>query len=134
MPNKYFDMLNGNIDSFGVITQNANDSWDGGDTTQREGMFLCAMKYHYDAGRIGYQDWSDMANRYRNVIARLDYDAAWSLRRHPDLTKWYGDPDRMSRDQLTSNLCALGYCDKKELRWLLFRHAMRAMLFTTNTR
>lgn len=134
MSNKYFDLLKPNIDAFGVITQNAHNNWDGGDTTQREGMFICAMWMHYQAGRISAQDWVNAQGRYLNVMNRLQYHAGWSLRRHPDITKWYGDTNRMSRDQLTSNLAGLGYAYPDLLKSLLKKHALRAMLFTTNTR
>lgn len=131
---KYFDMLNGNIDSFGVITQNANDLWDGGDTTQREGMFMCAMQYHLEAGRISQADFDAMATRYLGIISNLTYASIWSLRRHPDTSKWYNDPNRMSRDQLISNICALGFTSKWTLFKLFLGNICRAMLFTTNTR
>jgi len=132
--NRYFEMLNGNIDSFGVITQNAQNSWDGGDTTQREGMFLCAMWYHFQAGRITSQDWAQSTSRYLGIVNQLNYKDGWALRRHPDPTKWYHDPNRMSRDQLTSNICALGYCNRPTLLRLMLNNLLRVGLFTTNTR
>jgi hypothetical protein len=133
MPNKYFDMLSGNIDSFGVITQNAADNWDGGDTTQREGMFLCAMWYHLQDKRATDVQWVEMWVRYGQIIDKLN-DDNWSLRRHPDPSKWYNDTNRMSRDQLVPNLCALGYCRPYMLKSMIWKHMLRGLLFTTNTR
>jgi hypothetical protein len=134
MANKYFPMIQPNIDSFGVITQNAKQNWDGGDTTQREGMFLCAMWYHYQAGRIAESDWQAMSSRYMGIIDGLVYGEIWSLRRHPNPAMWYHDPNRMSRDQLTSNICALGFTSKWTLSKLLLGNLLRGMLFATNTR
>lgn len=131
---KYFDLIKPNIDSFGVITQSASNNWDGGDTAQREGMFLCGIFYLQKGGHCSWQDWDDARTRYNNVIGRLNYSKGWSLRRHPDTTKWYGDVDRMSRDQLTSNIVALGFANKVFLRQMLVQHIKRALLFTTNTR
>jgi hypothetical protein len=133
MPNKYFDMLQGNIDSFGVITQNAKDSWDGGDTTQREGMFAVAILIHFLAGRISLQDYAAMIDRYRFIINNLN-DDGWSLRRHPDPTKWYHDTNRMSRDQWVPNIIALGALNRRLLRKMTLQHLRRGGLFTTNTR
>jgi hypothetical protein len=134
LSNKYFNMLNGNIDSFGVITQNAQDNWDGGDTTQREGMFLCAMWYHLQANRVTQNDFEWSAVRYLRIIDRLNYGNGRSLRRHPDPSKWYHDPNRMSRDQLTSNICALGYVDQNLLKQIMLKNLLRMGLFATNTR
>lgn len=131
---KYFDLLKPNIDAFGVITQSATNSWDGGDTIQREGMYLFAMQCHQIAGRASWQDWQDAKARYNNIIGRLDCHQGWSLRRHPDITKWYSECNRMSRDQLTSNLVALGYANQPYLKKLMWKHMLRGMLFTTNTR
>ena len=131
---KYFDLLKPNIDKFGVITQSAADSWDGGDTIQREGMYLCAMWYHLQAGRVSQQDWLDAVNRYDYIIKQLNVSNGWSLRRHPDSSMWYYEPNCMSRDQLTSNLAALGYGNQDVLLQLLLKHMIRAMFFTTNTR
>jgi hypothetical protein len=131
---KYFDLLKPNIDSFGVITQNANDSWDGGDTVQREGMFMCAMWYHYQAGRITIEDYAEMLSRYLAIIQKLNYDNGHSLRRHPDQSKWYYGTEVMSRDQLTPNLIALGYGAPYILKQFLLKHMLRGMLFTTNSR
>jgi hypothetical protein len=134
MSNPYFAMIQPNIDSFGVITQNAKQNWDGGDTTQRCAMFMCAMQYHLEAGRITQTQFNEMATRYMGIINNLLYRKIWSLRRHPDPTKWYHDPNRMSRDQLTSNICALGFASKWTLFKLLLGNILRGMLFTTNTR
>lgn len=130
---KYFDLLKPNIDSFGVITQNANDSWDGGDTIQREGMFLFAMAIHLKAGRITPQDYIAMVDRYRSIISKLN-DNGWSLRRHPDPTKWYHDTNRMSRDQWVPNIVSLGIVNRGLLWKMAFEHLLRFGLFTTNTR
>lgn len=131
---KYFNLLKPNIDSFGVIAQNANDSWDGGDTIQREGMFMCAMHMHWKAGRITIEEYTDMLSRYLAIIQKLNYDNGHSLRRHPDQSKWYYGTEVMSRDQLVPNLAALGYASPQILKQLLEKHALRGMLFTTNCR
>ena len=134
MPNKYFDLMQPNIDSFGVIAQGPGDNRDGGDTTQREGMFMCAMQYHLKAGRIAQADFDQMAARYKGIIDNLTYGFGWSLRRHPDKNKWYYESNCMSRDQMTPNLVALGFCHKMLLFKMLICNAARGMLFTTNTR
>jgi hypothetical protein len=132
--NQYLWIIQPNIDSFGVITQNGKQNWDGGDTTQREGMFMCAMQYHLEAGRITQADFDVMATRYMGIINKLIYGGIWSLRRHPNPIMWYNDPNRMSRDQLTSNICALCYASKWTLFKLLLGNVLRGMLFAANTR
>lgn len=126
-------MIAANIDVYDVITQNAKEDWDGGDTIQREGMLQCAMWYHRQAGRLSQIEWEWMHVRYLSVIDKLNYSNGWSLRRHPNTAKWYGDADRMSRDQLTSNICALGFSDQATLKQLIVKHLLRLGLFTTNT-
>lgn len=133
MSNKYFDLLKPNIDAFGVITQNANNSWDGGDTAQREGMFALAVAIHYFHGRLTAAEYKEMIDRYRSVIDRLN-DNAWSLKRHPDPSKWYSENDCMSRDQLTSNLVSIGIFQRDLLFKMLLKSMARAGIFTTNTR
>jgi hypothetical protein len=131
---KYFDILKPNIDSFGVITQNANDSWDGGDTSQREGMYMLAMDIHFLAGRITTREFADTVNRYDGIVDQLNFDNGWSLRRHPDPSKWYHDPNRMSRDQLVPNIVCIGAHNRSLLVKMILKNYLRLGLFSTNTR
>jgi hypothetical protein len=132
--NSYWSMLQPNIDSFKLITQNVADGWDGGDTMQREGMYLCAMYYQWQLGNILAADWQTAVTRYFWVMSQLQCEDGWSFKRHPDSTKWYSADNVMSRDQLTSNICAMGYANCPWLERALLGHSERMMIFTTDTR
>lgn len=64
--------------------------------------------------------------------------APWSIvegvpLRHPDTTKWYGQPDRFSRDQLIPILCSL-FNVKPRLNMFYLAHKKRWFLAAWNTR
>jgi hypothetical protein len=67
-------------------TIQANGTYDGGDT----------------AAIIGTIDTLAPSGKY---AAPWDYTNGVPLR-HPDVTKWYGQPDRFSRDQLIPMICS----------------------------
>jgi hypothetical protein len=74
-----------------------------------------------------------MANRYCSIVNNLN-DNGWSLRRHPDATKWYHDTNRMSRDQWVPNIVSLGIVERSLLWKMALKHMLRLGLLTTNTR
>jgi len=130
--NKYLQLLQPNIDSFGFITQNASQNWDGGDSSQREGSFALLIEELYNQGKVDSQDMLDIFQRYEKNIDQIKCGLG-GLRRHPDQSKWYGQRDVMSRDQWIPNVIACGNGLDAELRYLLLGHMLRALLFTTNT-
>src|SRR5579859_8185611 len=98
MAQKYLDILGPAIDSNGLITQTAQDNWDGGDTLQREGMFALAVRCLYDQDKILLADYLLLRQRYWNNLNNLKC-CMGNYRRHTDPTMWYSDCNRMSRDQ-----------------------------------
>ena len=132
---KYFDLVKPAIDSFGLIAQLPSNSRDGGDTTQREGMFAIAIAYLSKLGKIDKSEYEELKKRYSANLDRLEC-CMGNLRRHTDPNMWYSDCDRMSRDQWTPNVIAMGMLDLKKHLWRMFLGHLfkRALLFTTNVR
>jgi hypothetical protein len=128
---RFYSLIQNFIDSFGVITQKDGD---GGDSLQREGMFAFSEYMHYHLGKIDQNQLQSSTDRYTKILKTLE--VSWgNFRRHPDTSKWYGQSDRMSRDQLTSNIVAMGVVNQKMLLKTLIGHLLkRCLLFTTNTR
>lgn len=57
--------------------------------------------------------------------------------RHPDTSKWWGQPDRYSRDQLIPMLCWAALQNKKDvdlIRKVRYSHFKRAFLLAWNTK
>jgi len=52
---------------------------------------------------VSLQEQEELPTKLLNHIT---VHAGGIPRRHPDITKWYGQPDRFSRDQLTPVICA----------------------------
>lgn len=72
-------------------TRQAEGSWDGGDTAAIIGTVQA------------------LAPNISGVLFPFDFpwnEAANAPLRHPDTYKWYGQPDRFSRDQLIPAMCA----------------------------
>ena len=131
---KYLDLVQPAIDSFGLIAQLPSNGRDGGDTAQREGMFAIAVAYLYKLKKTDPLEYAELKHRYEYNLERLDCGPG-NILRHIDPTMWYSDSDRMSRDQWTPNVIAMGMLDlKPELKRMFFGHLKRALLFTTNTR
>ena len=93
----------------------------------------------------GSLDMGDSAAIYFNAKALSDPNLGnqWNLYfdqvplRHPDKTKWWGQPDRFSRDQLTPLLCWAALQDKGNdpLVIATFRaHLKHTLLFAWNTK
>ncbi len=55
-------------------------------------------------------------------------------RRHPDTTKWYGRPNRQSRDQLIPRICWAAKWHKQDYFFLCGLLAPRLFLFAFNTK
>lgn len=131
---KYLYMLGPAIDSFGLITQTAQDYFDGGDTLQREGMFAIAIRCLYDQDKITIADYLLYRKRYWNHLNRL-YITCGNYKRHVDPAMWYSGNSVMSRDQWTPNVIAMGMLDLDDHnRKSFWGHGKRLWLFTTNTR
>lgn len=99
------ELLKPNIDSFGLVAQ-ANG--DGGDSFQREGMVIIAAQLLANKAVISQDELNKMLLRYEMILVALEVDEYYSFRRHKDTTKWYGQTDRMSRDQLIPNIVGMG--------------------------
>jgi hypothetical protein len=57
--------------------------------------------------------------------------------RHPDTSKWWGQPDRYSRDQLIPMLCWAALQNKKDsslIKKVFWSHLKRGLLLAWNTR
>jgi hypothetical protein len=144
---KYFNLLRPSLDSFGLITQiNSND---GGDTSQREGMFAFGAYLLHKYNLMGDAEFLFIKTRYRLVLNKLEVpDAPGNYVRHPDASKWYSDSQnlskwykpwtwnsRYSRDQLIPNLLAMHALNLKDkFRHQFLAHLKRGLLFTNNTR
>lgn len=91
----------------------------------------------------GTLDMGDSAAIYFNIIALSDENADKSSSyfsrhplRHPDYTKWWGQPDRCSRDQMIPMLCHAIIKDHKDffINDLWLAHAKKAFSLAWNTK
>lgn len=124
--------LNAYVDGFGLVcTKPAQNVWDGGDTCADE------MTMRYVRESLSPK----MVNVQGNMHAlRCLYDAENNVFvRHPDASKWYSEPNRLSRDQLKpllNFLCIpkLNKAYRPYKKHLMVSHAKRGFLFAWNTR
>ena len=102
---------------------------DGGDTSFWMGHYYTALYLNHANMRASNR------TEFDHVLKKLDVPGEpGNYRRHPDKAKWYSDPDRMSRDQMTALLIAMGFYKlNTRLKDALHRWLKRGM-FMTNTR
>jgi hypothetical protein len=134
---KYFSLLESCLDpKYQLICQPASDNYDCGDTAQREGMFAFAAYLLHKLGKMDNNEYEFCKERYAKVISLLnDPNHLGLIRRYPDTTYWGGFSDRLSRDQSTPNVIAMGLLNGSDLKRFFFAHLKyRALLFLTNTR
>lgn len=119
------------IDSFGLIAQG---DLDGGDSAQREGMLLTAAAALYYMKQLPLDDLIEIRWRFLGTVQWKLIRDDGRLRRHSDITKWYSQWDRGSRDQYHI-IIGMGLVGIKEVLWLMFKdHCTRLLLWTTNTK
>lgn len=123
------ELLKPFIDYHGLIAQSNGDE---GDSLEREGLLVVAeaLKRNNNLPNV----MPEVSSRYIDNLSRLRCEMLGNYKRglHGG---WVSQPDRMSRDQLTSNIVAMGLIDDHtELKRCLIGHLMRLMLFTTNIR
>lgn len=112
---------------------------DGGDSFQRAGFVMIGYYLLHKQGLIDENIYINKVVGYDKRISKLEnkkYPGVFA-RNNTDDTKWYAHYDRMSRDQITSNIVALGLIfdsDSYYLKRIILSNLTRAMLFTTNIR
>lgn len=133
---KYFPLIQPAIDANGVITEGPLDNFDGGDTAQREGMFAFASYILNKLGKMDNDEFGFCSSRYAKVICLLnDPNHDGLIRRYPTLPFWGAYSNRLSRDQATSNIPAMGFLYRNLLTSFFWSHLKyRGLLFLTNTR
>lgn len=114
-------------DMFGLITQN---DFDGGDTSNREGIFYTLLALHKtrtfdDKGRL-------KSKGFERDLARLTTPEGTFVR-HPDQTKWYSNPKCFSRDQHAALLLASASLKRKDLLWKVAKPIFKRFGFHQNT-
>lgn len=81
-------------------------------------------------GTVNYFDYQEIV-----LSPPFDIDHGFIPIRHPDRSKWYGQPDRYSRDQLIPSLCtAIKYPGWQSSYMLYAAHKRRLFLTTWNTK
>src|SRR5271165_3702635 len=116
--------LNLQLDRWRMLTENQ----DGGDSANRTAVYLTVRAW--EQGTSGYKDWY---SQFTNCIMHPWIPGL--LRRHPDTSMWYGDWQRMSRDQTFPVLIsAKEYNDYKFVFKYIIGHFLRFFLFTSNIR
>lgn len=124
------------MDEKGFIVQLPEDPNPGGDTLHREGFMAVIAREAYDQNKMTLAEYLLWRERYyKNISILKDRQCKGNYARHWNITKWYGQFDRMSRDQETPNLAAFGGMDLEDLKKDMIEGSFkRAFLFTTNTR
>ncbi len=125
------------IDSFGHMGKiwHKDGRESGGDSAQRWGMYHSGMKFLEKYQIEVSSKYTDGPESYEVGLCGL-FDEKKGWRRHPDEKAWYGDFDRMSRDQMIPNIVALGLHKCWSVLWITFWHHLiyRGLLLMTNTR
>lgn len=140
---KYFPLLEPWLDpKYKLITQPPPE-YDGGDTAQREGMFMFGAFMLFNMGLMDANEMFFIQDRYAKVCDTLnDPNHPGFLRRFPDPSYWGSYSDRFSRDQAIPNVIAMSYLATKAQRdpskhlWKFFLRHLKysALLFMDNTR
>jgi hypothetical protein len=125
------------VDSYGMLGKiwHSKGQLSGGDSAQRMGMWASGLKF-LKKYKINVRDvYTDGPQNYEDALCGL-FDKKKGWRRHPDEKAWYGDFDRMSRDQIIPNIVALGLFKCWSVLWITFWHHLiyRGLLLMTNTR
>lgn len=97
-------------------TRQSDGSWDGGDTAAIMGNVRAL---------------TPMAATL--IMPLMPFSGTLPLR-HPDSSKWYGQPDRFSRDQMIPCLCAALVDGATPANLLYFAHKQRFFLTAWNTK
>lgn len=110
---------------------------DGGDSCQRMGFYHAGlvMRAKKEPMIIHKYPYS-RKEHYEYALIQLQHSSKKGIYcRHPDPEKWYSDFDRLSRDQATPMVIAMGlYGMKKRLFWFLLKHILRLGFFTNTKR
>lgn len=136
---KWFPLMEDSIHpTLGLLGQTAADSFDQGDTLNREGHLLTtAAILHDELKLMSDNEYAFIKARYEDVMARLNDPKDPSNYRRTDQPGYWGsDWVVMSRDQITPNVTGWALANMtgrlgKTALWHLLR---RALMFTTNTR
>ena len=104
---------------------------DGGDSLQRFGTISTLFMW-----LDNLRDWRGwgLYKGYAHDLAKFRCYANGKYKRHPDKRHWYGDCDRMSRDQATPLVVSLGVFGNKKLLWEFLWAHIKRLGFMTNTR
>lgn len=113
-----------NVDERGFpgTQDNMTGQFDGGDTAAIVGNLIA----------LGFNDalLRMKLRLMRSMLIRTD-----GLVRHPDQSKWYGQPDRFSRDQLIPIMCSfVGEPVERDCREVYRRHRAHYFLYAWNTK
>jgi len=117
------------IDSYAIIVQ---QNGDGGDSLQREGMYAFGKWLRYDQSQnVAYLANDPGRPSTQEIIDKFEVLPGIYVR-HPDLSKWSGNPLTTSRDQVVPVIayCA-AYKDYPRL-WRLFKSTMKRGFFAQN--
>lgn len=112
------------IDRWGLIQA----AGDGGDTCANEGTYWFCQGLGIEV--------EDREITFSEMLSWIERPAGQFVR-HPDTSRWYSEPDRLSSDQARSMLaaCAVqGEGGRKAAARFACAHWCRGLLFMTNTR
>lgn len=121
------------IDEEGRLQRN----WvDGGDSCHFIGLYYYCLAYDPTVLFLNGAYYGDPIQRLQAAESMLrSRTRAGGYKRHPDIKHWYGQDNRMSRDQWTPLLGALAIWGlKSALKQNIKDIFKRGLLFTTNTR
>ena len=119
------------FDKYGHIVQNKLQGYDGGDSFSFNGQYLVAMYWQYKVGLISEKELSALKNWY---IARTKslYKGYGVFSRHSHYKEWSTRWNRMSRDQLKSNIYAMAIAGMWKYLLITFLFLILRLGFTTN--
>lgn len=130
IPSKYLDRANE------IVTSETDIGNRQGDSFQRAGFYFVGIHLLYINGLISESDYQAKAREYIARVDTLKGSYPGVYRRGSEPNTWSHSQLTMSRDQVLSNIVALGLAGKKvrgnRLLTILLSNATRLMLFTTN--
>jgi hypothetical protein len=128
-----YELLKPNVDEFGILA-----SSDKGDSPLDYADACFTTYMQFNLGIISKDEMDEVFNQFRTAIPKMmildnpDPKFYGLARRHCDTTRWFGQYNRMSRDQMHWML-GLALVNKTAFDAFTSNWSRRAFLFGTNT-
>lgn len=124
--------INAFVDKHGHIAQGPPHR-DGGDSFSFAGQVMVAFYARHHFKKTGDAEYIYQREQYLKRLDKLRYGYGIYLRHNVE-PEWATKPDRMSRDQMTANIAAMGFLEQNSKLWVMLLFLIFRLGFATNTR